>query len=56
MAAEVILETKKKGRKVVGYQMEIIDNRQLGTAQIVKQAEEASYQTDIYDYLGHDES
>lgn len=56
LAAEIILETKKKGRKVVGYQMEIIDNRQPGTAQIMKQAEETSYQTDIYDYLGHDES
>ncbi|RJY07546.1 replication initiation protein, partial [Streptococcus pseudopneumoniae] len=39
------------GRKVIGYEMQITDNRQVPTAEIIKQAEERSRQTDIYDFL-----
>lgn len=49
---DIELITHKNGRKVVGYEMRIIDNRQPTTVQVMKQAEQDSYQTDIYDYLG----
>lgn len=49
---DIYLNVVKNGRKVVGYEMQITDNRQPTTAEVIQQAEENSYQTDIYDYLG----
>lgn len=49
---DIYLTVVKNGRKVVGYEMQITDNRQPTTAEVIQQAEEDSYQTDIYDYLG----
>ena len=40
----------KNGRKVIGYEMQITDNRQPTTAEVIQQAEKDSYQTDIYDF------
>mgnify|MGYP002723098090 FL=1 len=47
----ITLTTIKKGRKIVGYEMQIVDNRQPTTAEVIQQAKEDSYQTDIYDFL-----
>lgn len=49
---DIYLNVVKNGRKVVGYEMQITDNRQQTTGEKIKQAEKDSYQTDIYDYLG----
>lgn len=50
IGVEIFLNTIKNGRKVVGYEMQIIDNRQPTTAEIYKK-EFAEYQTSIDDYL-----
>ena len=47
----ITLTTIKKGRKIVGYEMQITDNRQPTTAEVIQRAEKDSYQTDIYDFL-----
>lgn len=52
---DICLTVVKNGRKVVGYEMTITDNRQPTTAEVIQQAEKDSYQTDIYDYLGKDD-
>ena len=52
---DIYLNVVKNGRKVVGYEMTITDNRQPTTAEVIQQAEKDSYQTDIYDYLGKDD-
>lgn len=49
---DIYLNVVKNGRKVVGYEMQITDNRQPTTAEVIRQAEKDSYQTDIYDFLG----
>lgn len=51
IGVDISLTVNKNGRKVIGYEMEITDNRMPNTAQVLKQAEQDSYQTDIYDYL-----
>ncbi|CKJ44873.1 Rep [Streptococcus pneumoniae] len=51
LGVDVYLNVVKNGRKVIGYEMQITDNRQVPTAEIIKQAEERSRQTDIYDFL-----
>lgn len=48
---DIYLTVVKNGRKVVGYEMQITDNRQLTTAEAIQEAEKNSHQTDIYDYL-----
>ena len=35
--------------------MQITDNRQPTTAEVIQRAEKDSYQTDIYDYLGEED-
>ena len=52
---DIYLTVVKNGRKVVGYEMQITDNRQPTTAEVIQQAEKDSYQTDIYDYLGEED-
>lgn len=52
---DICLTVVKNGRKVVGYEMQITDNRQPTTAEVIQQAEKDSYQTDIYDYLGEED-
>lgn len=52
IGVDIYLNVVKNGRKVVGYEMQITDNRQPTTAEVVQQAEKDSYQTDIYDFLG----
>ena len=49
--ADIDLTTVKKGRKVIGYEMVIRDRRTPTTAEVIIEAEKASYQTDIYDFL-----
>ena len=51
LGVDIYLNVVKNGRKVVGYEMQITDNRQPTTAEIIKQAEENSRQTDIYEFL-----
>ena len=48
---DICLTVVKNGRKVVGYEMTITDNRQPTTAEVIQEAEKNSHQTDIYDYL-----
>lgn len=48
---DIYLNVVKNGRKVVGYEMQITDNRQQTTAEEIQEAEKNSHQTDIYDYL-----
>ena len=48
---DICLTVVKNGRKVVGYEMQITDNRQPTTAEVIQEAEKNSHQTDIYDYL-----
>ena len=52
IGVDIYLNVVKNGRKVVGYEMQITDNRQPTTAEVIQQAEKDSYQTDIYDFLG----
>ena len=47
----ITLTTIKKGRKIVGYEMQITDNRQPTTAEVIQHATENSRQTDIYEFL-----
>lgn len=47
----ITLTTIKRGRKIVGYEMQIVDNRKQTTAEVIKEAEKKSYQTDIYDFI-----
>jgi len=49
--ADIDLTTVKKGRKVIGYEMVIRDRRMPTTAEVIIEAEKASHQTDIYDFL-----
>lgn len=51
LKVSISLKTMKRGRKVIGYEMEIVDNRQVTTAELIKEAEKNSYQTDIYDFI-----
>ena len=51
LGVDVYLNVVKNGRKVIGYEMQITDNRQPTTAEVLQQAKEDSYQTDIYDFL-----
>ena len=51
LGVDVYLNVVKNGRKVIGYEMQITDNRQPTTAEVIQQAKEDSYQTDIYDFL-----
>lgn len=51
LGVDIYLNVVKNGRKVIGYEMQITDNRQVPTAEVIKQAEERSRQTDIYDFL-----
>lgn len=45
IGVEIFLNTVKNGRKVVGYEMQIMDKRQTGTMNLDE------YQSSIYDYL-----
>ena len=51
LGVDIYLNVVKNGRKVIGYEMQITDNRQPITAEVIQQAKEDSYQTDIYDFL-----
>ena len=51
LGVDIYLNVVKNGRKVVGYEMTITDNRQPTTAEVIQEAEKNSHQTDIYDYL-----
>ena len=51
LKVSISLNTIKRGRKVIGYEMQLVDNRQVTTAELIKQAEKNSYQTDIYDFI-----
>ena len=51
LGVDIYLDVVKNGRKVIGYEMQIVDNRQPTTAEVIQQAKEDSYQTDIYDFL-----
>ena len=51
LEVDIYLNVVKNGRKVVGYEMQITDNRQPTTAEVIQEAEKNSHQTDIYDYL-----
>ena len=51
LGVDIYLNVVKNGRKVIGYEMQITDNRQPTTAEVIQQAKEDSYQTDIYDFL-----
>lgn len=55
LGVDIYLNVVKNGRKVVGYEMQITDNRQPTTAEVIQEAEKNSHQTDIYDYLGKDD-
>lgn len=44
---EIFLNTIKKGRRVIGYEMKIVDKRVFDLS-----VTESTYQTDIYDFLG----
>lgn len=50
LGVDVYLNVVKNGRKVIGYEMQITDNRQPTTAEVIQQATENSHQTDIYDF------
>lgn len=50
IGVEIFLNTIKNGRKVVGYEMQIIDNRPVTTAEIYAK-EMKEYQMSIDDYL-----
>ena len=51
LGVDVYLNVVKNGRKVIGYEMQITDNRQVTTAELIKEAEKNSYQTDIHDFI-----
>ena len=51
LGVDIYLNVVKNGRKVIGYEMQITDNRQPTTAEVIQQAKEDSYQTDVYDFL-----
>ena len=51
LGVDIYLNVVKNGRKVIGYEMQITDNRQPTTAEVIQRAEKDSYQTDIYDFL-----
>lgn len=51
LGVDIYLNVVKNGRKVIGYEMQITDDRQITRAEVFKKAERDSYQTDIYDYL-----
>jgi plasmid replication initiation protein len=51
LKVSITLTTIKRGRKVIGYEMQLVDNRQVTTAELIKEAEKNSYQTDIYDFI-----
>ncbi|KAA9267795.1 replication initiation protein [Streptococcus anginosus] len=51
LGVDVYLNVVKNGRKVIGYEMQITDNRQPTTAEVIQHATENSHQTDIYDFL-----
>ena len=51
IGVDIYLDVVKNGRKVIGYEMQIVDNRQPTTAEVIQQATENSHQTDIYDFL-----
>lgn len=51
LGVDVYLNVVKNGRKVIGYEMQITDNRQPITAEVIQHATENSHQTDIYDFL-----
>ena len=45
------MDVVKNGRKVIGYEMQLVDNRQVTTAELIKEAEKNSYQTDVHDFI-----
>lgn len=51
LGVDIYLNVVKNGRKVIGYEMQITDNRQPTTAEVIQHATENSHQTDIYDFL-----
>ena len=51
LGVDVYLNVVKNGRKVIGYEMQITDNRQPTTAEVIQHATENSHQTYIYDFL-----
>lgn len=51
LGVDVYLDVVKNGRKVIGYEMQITDNRQVTTAELIKEAEKNSYQTDVHDFI-----
>lgn len=51
LGVDIYLNVVKNGRKVIGYEMQITDNRQVPTAKVIQHATENEHQTDIYDYL-----
>lgn len=51
LGVDVYLGVVKNGRKVIGYEMQITDNRQVTTAELIKEAEKNSYQTDVHDFI-----
>lgn len=51
IGVDIYLDVVKNGRKVIGYEMQITDNRQPTTAEVIQHATENSHQTDIYDFL-----
>ena len=46
LGVDVFLDVNKNGRKVIGYEMQITDNRQPTTAEVIKKQKKDSYQTD----------
>lgn len=51
LGVDVYLDVVKNGRKVIGYEMQLVDNRQVTTAELIKEAEKNSYQTDVHDFI-----
>lgn len=51
LGVDVFLNVAKNGRKVIGYEMQITDNRKPTTAEVIKKAEKDSYQTDVHDFI-----
>ena len=51
IGVDVYLDVVKNGRKVIGYEMQLVDNRQVTTAELIKEAEKNSYHTDVHDFI-----
>lgn len=55
LAIEVVLKTQKKSRKVVGYEMEIIDKRQTDRAYFEQQERELKETGRLYNYVPNED-